>query len=88
MKLTYMTPDLEIENYKLDTLSANACGSNTVNLGPAIDGKTACSDYGDNWGDADEFSISAFNMNQTSFYAESSVCSCYYSAGGEGYFQS
>lgn len=84
MKKAYTRPSIEFETYNLsDSIAANC--HEIINLGPGgVDGYDTCSDYGpgDIWG----VSITTFRVVEQSFYE--GVCSCYYSAGGEGYFTS
>lgn len=85
MKKVYHAPELEIEVYQLDARIANNC-SFKVTFGPGLvdgDGKISdmCDEFGDSW-------AVAFASTDTSFYEEGTACTCYYSAGGEGYFSS
>lgn len=86
MKKAYVKPVLELEMYTLNADIAGNCG-NKVTLGPGIvqsNGQiqSICDEFNDPW-------AMALSVD-TSFYDENtgSACTCYYSAGGEGYFTS
>lgn len=86
MKKIYEAPDLEIESYELNAKIALNCGS-VVHFGPGVvqsDGtlKNVCAEFEDPW-------AMALSVD-TSFYelGTGTTCTCYYSAGGEGYFTS
>lgn len=91
MKKVYIKPVLEIEKFTLNEAIAANCVEK-VNLGPAdvVAGKNACS-----VGDWDDDFIVTFSVTYsaqgTSFYDGENgdtICDCYYTAGGEGYFTS
>lgn len=85
MKKVYHAPELEIEVYQLNARIANNCAP-VVHLGPGLvttDGEilSTCKEFEDSW-------AVPFAITDTSFYEEGTTCTCYYSAGGEGYFSS
>lgn len=84
MKKAYQKPCMEMELYALDASIASNC-NNIMNMGPgSSDGShQMCSDWG---GMFPNSRIRPYSAG-TSFY-EDHVCSCYYTAGGEGYFTS
>lgn len=86
MKKIYEAPDLEIETYELNANIASNC-SPVVDFGPGIvqeNGtiENTCDFFKDPW-------AMALSVD-TSFYepGTGTTCTCYYSAGGEGYFTS
>lgn len=83
MKKVYNTPAVEVELYQLDASIALNCATK-VTLGPAYDGYTACEDFYD---DSGVWAARSASMG-TSFYEEGTVCTCYYSSSGKGYFTS
>lgn len=85
MKKIYVVPDLEIERYTLDANIALQCGVK-VTFGPG-----QVSSDGDITDVCNEFEGAWTTMalaSDVSFYESGTVCTCYYSAGGEGYFTS
>lgn len=87
MKKTYVSPVFELEVFKLDASIASQCGSK-VTLGPDYGEYNACKEF--------DFGINSsigVMSAVTSFYDATdpkggNVCSCYHTAGNEGYFTS
>lgn len=90
MKKNYSKPLIEIESYTLSASLAASCG-NVISLGPEAPGKTTCAEF------EDSFNVTAFIpglgiqgvAKNTPFYDDGSAnCDCYYTSGGQGYFNS
>lgn len=83
MKRVYNTPVVEVERYQLETsIAANCDPSKIVTLGPSDESHSACEEFDDGG-----LGISTYSL-EVSFYDKGNTCTCYYSAGGEGYFTS
>lgn len=84
MNKVYEKPWIEIEYYTLDASIAANC-KDVVAIGPDNigTGQKACDGWKNDYG---EFSL--YSITNSSFYNEGSICDCYYSSGGEGYFTS
>lgn len=86
MKKKYVAPLLEIERYELSTSITQNC-STIVHNGPAIGAHAKCDDYDDPftaYSLRNEVDAQAYNVN---FY-EDTDCTCYTTAGSEGYWMS
>ena len=85
MKKKYCKPQIEIETYTLSESIAGNC-ADVVSFGPGDGaGVYACKEFGDNPWEVQSAMVGF--ADRQSFYDDNS-CSCYYSAGGEGYFTS
>ena len=92
MKKTYAKPVLEVEEFMLNASIAQNCGQ-IITHGPADPTHlTACDEFlGRDEVDGDSFSPFLLSKSSAaSFYTTETggTCSCYYSAGGEGYYTS
>ncbi len=86
MKKVYEAPEVEIELYELDRSIASNCHT-VVNNGPEAPGHIQCDDYPDNTFDDTMAANYGARPHNVSFYDES-TCDCYYTADGNGYWQS
>lgn len=86
MKKVYSKPNVEIENYELNSNIASNC-SLVVEMGPEGPGAIrVCDDYYEKTGEERGIATQSLPYN-VQFWTEES-CDCYYSAGGDGCFTS
>ena len=87
MKKTYRKPELEVEQYTLDMSIASNCAT-VVSNGPAVDHHQQCDDYDDPFEGTDEFAFFRGPYNVSFYNDTATVCDCYYTSSGHGYWTS
>lgn len=91
MRRTYAKPVLEVEEFMLNASIASNCGQ-VITHGPEDPTHSACVEFeGRDEVDGGEFTPFLLSRAASaSFYDADNggTCTCYYSAGGEGYYTS